>query len=89
MMAIAPDPSALATEEAVHAEGDPDREAAHSVRELGLVVGLEDHVKVVGLDRVVNDAEALAASAAGILHRAEQHAMKTLAPKARKALRTT
>jgi hypothetical protein len=89
VMAVAPDPPALAGEEAVHTEGDADREAAHSVRELGVVIGLDDDVKVVCLDRVVDDAKAVAAGAPGVVHRSQEDAVKTLAAEARKPLRAT
>jgi hypothetical protein len=89
VVAVAPDVAAFACEQAVHAERDADREAAHAVRELGVVVGLDDDVEVIGLDRIVDDAEAVAARAAGVLDRAAQHAMESLASKAGKTLRAT
>jgi hypothetical protein len=44
----------------VHPHGDAHREALHAIRERACVVGLDEHVEVVVLDRVVDDAEALA-----------------------------
>jgi hypothetical protein len=59
VVAITPD-STLAPEEAVDRPGDPDREPLNTAREPRRPVGLHQQVEMIGLDAVVEEAEAVA-----------------------------
>ena len=67
--AVAPDLTALSAEQLVDAQREANDEAPHAAREAVVVVvpcaliGLDDGVDVIGLDREVGDAEGAAASA--------------------------
>src|SRR4051812_34367359 len=60
---VAPDVTALSAEQLVHAHREANDEAPHAAREAGIrgpiasLVGLDDGVDVIGLDREVGHAE--------------------------------
>jgi hypothetical protein len=56
MESVAPN-SPPPPEHAVHGACEPDRRSHEAARETGFVVGLDEQVNVIGLNRVVNDSK--------------------------------